>query len=346
MKIYKLLILLLLPFACVKNIEMKQPTETAVPQYLEEIKVDQLDDEENIKKLQELQNITVDKYFISTGDKFNIFVYDEADLDTEGVIVKPDGTLSFKLIGEVEVEGLTIEEATAKIETMLAEYIHHPKVSLIPTQLTGANVTIMGKIRNPGTYEITSNMRVADIIAVSGGLSSGIFQNNTIELADLERSYIIRNNEILPVDFKALIREGDMLHNIPLIDGDYIYIPSSVNKEIYVLGEVGKPWHYLYKESMTLMQVITFSNGLAETATSEVAIIRGGLTHPRIFKIDINKILKGEAHDFPLKPNDIIYVPKSPIAKWNKLLGLIMPSLEAVQGGWMMNEMIKDTLGY
>ncbi len=339
------IILVILLFSCARNVEMKKPTEEAVPQFLEEIKTDQREDDEKIEQLRELQRVRVEKYYINTGDKFNIYVYDEDDLNTEGVIVKPDGTISFKLIGEVHLEGLTVEEATTKIEEKMEEYIRHPKISLIPSELTGASFTIMGKVVNPGTYEIKSNMRTADAIAVAGGLASGIFQNNTIELADLERSYMVRNNEILPVDFRALIREGDMLHNIPLLDGDYIFVPSSVNQEVYILGEVGRPWHYLYKESMTLMQVITFSNGLKETATSKVVIIRGGLTHPRVFQIDTDKILKGEAHDFPLKPNDIIYVPKSPIAKWNKILNLIMPSLEAVQSGWMMQQLYEDTIG-
>jgi polysaccharide export outer membrane protein len=144
------------------------------------------------------------------------------------------------------------------------------------------------------------------------------------------------------VDFKALIREGNMLHNIPLIDGDYIYVPSSVNREVYVMGEVKNPWHFLFKESMTLMQVITFAEGLTTNAVHDVVVIRGGLTHPRVYKIDIKDILKGEARDFPLEPNDIIYVPKKPLAKWNDILNLVMPSLEAIQGGWMLNEIMKS----
>ncbi|MCK4957277.1 MAG: polysaccharide biosynthesis/export family protein, partial [Candidatus Cloacimonetes bacterium] len=314
MKIINFLLLLLILVGCSKNKLMDEKTISAIPQYLEEIQVGQQEDFEIIKELQELQNIETDIYQISSGDRFNVYLYDESELDTEGVIVKPDGTISFKLIGEVYVEGLTVSEATKLMEEKLAEYIHYPKVSMIPYELTGANVTIVGKVVNSGVFEIKGDMRIVDAIAVAGGLSSGIFQNNTIELADLERSYIIRNNKILPVSFKELIREGNMLHNIPLIDGDYIYIPSSVNREVYVLGAVGTPWHFLYKESMTLMQVITFARGLTDNARDEVIIVRGGLSHPRVFRINLSRILAGEEHDFPLKPNDIIYVSNTPIA--------------------------------
>jgi polysaccharide export outer membrane protein len=344
-KIIYLLGLLLFLAACSSNKIIPDASIQAAPQYLEEMSNDQQDDLEKIKELQKLQQIDTDTYRISTGDRFNIYVYDEDELSTEGIIVKPDGTISFKLIGEVLVAGLTVAEATSLLEEKLTEFINYPKISMIPYQLTGANVTIVGKVVNSGVYEITGGMRVVDVIAEAGGLSSGIFQNNTIELADLERSYMIRNNRLLPVDFQELIREGNMLHNVPIIDGDYIYIPSSVNREVYVLGEVGTPWHFLYKESMTLMQVITFARGFTDNAKSEVLVVRGGLSHPRIFRVDTAKILAGEAQDFPLKPNDIIYVPNSPIASWNKVLSLIMPSLEAIQTGWLMNEIYQQVDG-
>jgi len=340
-----LLLILFFLFSCSSYKNLSQETIEAVPQFLEEFATDQQEDKDKIKELQKLQYVDTDIYHISKGDRFNIYIYDEIDLNTEGVVVKPDGTISFKLIGEVMVAGLTVAEATSLIEKKLSEYIQYPKVSLIPYELTGASVTIVGKVVNSGVYEIKGGMRVVDVIAVAGGLSSGIFQNNTVELADLERSYMIRNNRILPVDFKELIREGNMLHNIPILDGDYIYIPSSVNREVYVLGAVETPWHFLYKESMTLMQVITFARGFTLDAKKEVLVIRGGMTHPRVFKIDTNKILSGDERDFPLKPNDIVYVPDSAISTWNNVLEKIMPSLEAVQSGWMLNEIYQQIDG-
>jgi polysaccharide export outer membrane protein len=332
----------LLLVACSKNYPISPSTVEAPPQFLEEVAVEDKDSDEVMAQLQALQNVKTDQYHISPGDRFNIYVYDEPDLNTEGVVVKPDGAISFKLIGEVAVGGLTVAEATTLMEEKLTEFIRYPKVSLIPYELTGARVTLMGKVAEPGTYEILSNMRVMDAIATAGGLSTGYFQNNTIELADLERSYIVRDNKVLPVNLQALVREGDMLHNIPLLNGDYIYISSSVNREVYVLGEVGSPNHFLYKESMTLMQVISFAGGFLNTANLNVVVVRGGLTHPRVFKVDIKAILAGKSKDFPLKPNDIIYVSRSPLASWNNILQLLMPSLEAVQSGWMLQEIMRN----
>jgi len=341
MKIIKLTLAftyIFMAISCSSNKTMADATIEAIPQFLEEQSNNQQEDDDRIRQLQDLQHVNTEVYHISKGDRFNIYVYDESELSTEGIVVKPDGTISFKLIGEVLVSGLTVAEATSLIEGKLAEYIQYPKVSMIPYELTGANVTIVGKVMYSGVYEIKGGMRVVDVIAEAGGLSSGIFQNNTIELADLERSYMIRNNRILPINFKELIREGNMLHNIPIVDGDYIYIPSSVNKEVYVLGAVVNPWHFLYKESMTLMQVITFANGFTANAREEVLVVRGGMNHPRLYRINTRRILAGEAQDFPLRPNDIVYVPDSPIASWNTTLSLIMPSLEVIQSAWLLNQ--------
>ena len=341
MKLFFILIVIMLMLSCSRNREMKPETREADPQYLEVMFGDRDRDENTLLELSQLHQIRQQTYRINSGDSFNFYVYDESELNTEGVMVKPDGAISLKLIGEVQVEGLTVAEATSLIEQKFEKYLRYPKVSLIPSELTGSRVTVMGKVNLPGIYKIESDMRVADAIAVARGLSSGIFQNNTVELADLERSYLVRNNRILPVDFRALIREGNMLHNIPLINGDYIYIPSSVNREIYVLGEVETPWHFLFKESMTLMQVITFARGLKPTAQPEVIVIRGGLSHPRVFKVNIRKILNGEAPDFPLEPNDIVFAPKSALAKWNDILNMLLPSLEAVQAGWMIDSIMR-----
>jgi polysaccharide export outer membrane protein len=145
-------------------------------------------------------------------------------------------------------------------------------------------------------------MRILDALAEAGGLAFGWFQNNTVELADLERTFMIRDNRILPIDFVELVQNGKTIYNIPLFDKDYIYIPSAVNREIYVIGEVNQEGHYFYQENMTLVQSITFAQGFKNSAQSTVYVIRGNLSHPRIFKIKTKDMLKeSEGEGFSLE---------------------------------------------
>lgn len=281
-------------------------------------------------------------YVIGAGDMFNIFVYEEPELNIKGSIVKADGTLTFQLIGDVKVAGLTINQAMEKISKKLKRYLINPIVSIIPVEFRSKSFTILGKVSQPGTYQITNDAKAIDSIAIAQGLSIGIFEDNTIELADLEHAFIRRGNKVLPVNFIELVRKGNPLHNIPLKDKDYIYIPSALNTEVYILGEVNLPGHYGFKERMTLSQLVTYSKGFKINANlKEVAIIRGTLTNPVVYIANLEAILEGKSKDFRMKPFDIVYIPTSALGDWNNILSMIMPSLQTIQSAYITNQLIK-----
>lgn len=333
--------------SCSRNQANKYVEENldALPEYLEETHLATQTTQETIEELIRLNDMDMPPYTLGPGDKMKIFVYDEFELMSDAVLVKQDGTLSFHLIGEVQVGGLTVPEAKALMEEKMSAFVRNPIISIIPFESTSATITILGKVTYPGMIEIKGKMRVLDAIASAGGLATGWFQSNTVELADLERTFMIRDNRLLPIDFVELVQNGKTLYNIPILDKDYIYIPSAVNREIYVIGEVNQEGHYFYQENMTLMQSISFAQGFKSTASSAVYIIRGNLNHPRLFKINTKDILKAKVRDFRLKPTDIVFVPKHPIAKWNQVVNYALPSLQAVQSAYMLNEMYKDLNG-
>lgn len=314
------------------------------PQVIEkgfEIVHNGLDEKKVTKELLDLHKKQDQEYVIGSGDMFNIFVYEEPELNVKGSVVKADGTLTFQLIGDVKVSGLTINQAMEKIAKKLKRYIINPIVSIIPVEFRSSSFTILGKVSLPGSYQITNDARVIDSIAIAQGLSIGIFEDNTIELADLEHAFIRRGSRVLPVNFIELVRKGNPLHNIPLRDKDYIYIPSALNTEVYILGEVNLPGHYGFKENMTLSQVVTYSKGFKVSANLEqIAIIRGTLTNPVVYIADLEAILEGRAKDFRIKPFDIVYIPTSPLGDWNNILEMVMPSLEAIESAYITNQLI------
>lgn len=301
-----------------------------------------LDKNQVTQELIDLHKKDSSDYVIGAGDMFNIFVYEEPDLNVKGSVVKADGTLTFQLIGDVKVSGLTINQAMKKIAKKLKRYLVNPIVSIIPVEFRSKSFTILGKVSQPGTYQIVNDARVIDSIALAEGLSIGIFEDNTIELADLEHAFIRRGKKVLPVNFIELVRKGNPLHNIPLKDKDYIYIPSALNTEVYILGEVNLPGHYGFKENMTLSQVVSYSKGFKVNANlQQVAIIRGTLSNPIVYIANLNAILEGRQKDFRVKPFDIIYVPTSTLGDWNNILALLMPSLETIQSAYITNQLIK-----
>lgn len=295
------------------------------------------------QRLKKLNAVEISDYRIAAGDKFNVFVYGEDDLETKGVIVKNDGTISFKLIGDIKVAGLTMKQATALMEKKLAKYIIHPKVSLLPYEMRSASITIIGKVANPGVYYFDGELRVVESIGRAGGLSVGIFDNNTIELADLEHSYIMRDKELLPVNLARLVHNGDMRQNIPLLHGDYIYIASAMSKEVFIVGEVNKPGYFGYTEQLTLGRLVSKAEGVRVTANKNAVVVRGNIKNPLVYRINIEKILTGQTRDFPIEPSDIVYIPKNTIGQWNAWLTTILPSLETLITAHLLDNAIYNT---
>ena len=208
-----------------------------------------LNSNEVTQELIDLHKKDDEDYVIGAGDMFNVFVYEEPDLNVKGSVVKADGTLTFQLIGDVKVAGLTINQAMEKIARKLKRYLVNPIVSIIPVEFRSKSFTILGKVSQPGTYQIVNDARVIDSIALAEGLSIGIFEDNTIELADLEHAFIRRGKKVLPVNFIELVRKGNPLHNVPLQDKDYInLIKNSNNQKISAYSILNSNDYNLFKK--------------------------------------------------------------------------------------------------
>ena len=313
---------------CISLEKTKTPFKSDLPKKLQEMQMIKEKGEVSKEELLELHKRKSKIYSIALNDIFDLFVYDEDDLKMENIMVKIDGTITIKLIGEVYVLGKSIQESTEIIKKRFKKYLKYPKISLIPKELNNNSFTIIGKVNQPGNYVIRKDLYITDAISLSRGFSVGIYENNTVELADLEHSFVLRNNKILPINLRKAIKEGSKLHNIPLLAGDYIYISSAANKTITVLGHVNMPGYVGFKDSLSLLQSIGYVGGLKTSASYQAIVIRGGMANPTVFSIDLKKIITGETLDIPLVPNDFIYVPSSWLYTWKVILSQVLPSFE------------------
>ena len=115
------------------------------------------------------------------------------------------------------------------------------------------------------------------------------------------------------VDFQRLFFEGDMSQNIELEPDDYLYFPSNITAEIYVLGEVLSPGVQGFTSKLTVLGAISRREGFSKAAYREkVLVVRGSLQKPELIVVNTNDILKGKQPDFLLQPKDIVYVNARP----------------------------------
>ncbi len=270
-------------------------------------------------------------YFtLGPGDKLEIEIIGDPN-SRNLTTVGPDGRLYYysasqnvPILPAIDVWGLTLAEAKTKLETLLKEYFTKPVVSLQLRSIDSTRVWILGRVANAGIYPMPAPMTLIEAVSAAGGTMSTSASGTTEELADLSHSFIVRNGERLPVSFERLLNEGDMSQNIYLQPDDFIYFPSSVSRDIYVLGAVRTP-RAVSRQHDTLVGAIAEAGGPIKNAfLSQVAIVRGSLDNPKIAIINYNDIIAGKNSNVRLEPRDIVYVPFSPYRYLTKYLDLIL----------------------
>ena len=302
--------------------ELNANLSTAI---LEEAKVSSGEQDERLREFLE-HSSDVLPYTINAGDFVSIVVYDHPDLTMPRVLVTPDGHIGMLFVGQVKVAGLTLGEAVNAIEEALSQYIINPKVCVLPIEVHSETVTIAGGVASPGTYSVSNGMRLADLFAQAGGSATRLVQGEVVDAADWDRSIIVRNGEVIPVDFLRAIQQGSLLHNILLRRGDYVYVATREESKVYLLGDVANPREMLWKKGLGLLETLATSGWVNETYWHHVIVIRGGLTNPRMYKVDLDGILQGKKPNVALESGDIVYVPHDDISEYNVFVRKLLPT--------------------
>jgi polysaccharide biosynthesis/export protein len=313
----------------------KRPdAENQIPQPQQVIIVDAMTEEERFGELERIRNEPLPEFRLGRGDTLKVSVYDESDLSTDSIPVRPDGKISFPLIGEITAEGKTSSEIEKEITERISKFLVDPKVSVLVRGFRSQRYTIIGEVAKPGTFSLDTSVTLTQALANSGGLSQRQFHGTSIDLADLGRAFISRNGKILPVDFAALFRNGDLRYDVDLRSGDYIYIPSGLDEEVFVLGEVNSPDMFAYRKGMSLSKALVIADGYTSNANlKQVHVVRGSLTDPELYIVNLKDIYNGEVTDITLQPGDIVYLPKTGLASWSQIVNQILPSMALARTG-------------
>ena len=255
-------------------------------------------------------------YRIGPGDVLSIEIAGLPETRAT-TFVAPDGMVYFDLAGGVKAEGMTLPELSARLETLLANDYRAPRVSITLSEAKSKRFWVLGNVNAPGIYPLARPTTLIDAISTAGGILTSRATGTTIEMADLQRSFIIRDGKPLPVDFQALVGQGNLAHNIQLRPGDFIYLPSITSQEVYVLGAVAKPRAVGLSGTMGLIGAVADAGGILPNAhDTSVLLIRGSLTTPMVAEINLRDIMTGKRRDVPLSPGDVLWIPDSP---WTRL---------------------------
>ena len=242
-----------------------------------------------------------EEYTIGDGDLIKITVYDNQDLSTEAR-VGGDGKITFPLIGDIDVRGLTVIEAQKKITLLLGDgFIKNPQVSVFISEYKSRRVTALGEFAKPGLIEMRGNATLMEVISNAGGLTPSASDTLVIKRQILKAGSDRKEDVSITVDLDKLLTQGDASANVTVLDGDSIYVPLA--SFVYVTGEVKNPGAYKIFKGLTVLRAITLAGGFTQKAwKGRTSAIRKTVKGEKTINVKMDELVK---------PDDVIMVPES-----------------------------------
>lgn len=246
-----------------------------------------------------------DKLRIGPGDLVEINIYGVPDFKPE-VRVSDSGIASLPLVGEIQLGGLSLEEARTKVAEALVKggYFRSPEVTILIKDFASQGISVMGEVEKPGVYQAMSSRRLFDLISLAGGFTDKAGKLVTITHRDH------------PTEPESVTLTNDpaksMASNVAVYPGDTIVVSKA--GIVYVVGDVGRPGGFVMEngEKMTVLQAIAMAQGVNRTAAvGKARLIRRTTGKPEEVKIELKGILSAKANDVDLMPEDILFIPGS-----------------------------------
>lgn len=237
-------------------------------------------------------------YPLGAGDAIRVQVFQNPDLTIE-TRVSENGSITYPLIGAVELGGLSIAVAEKKIADALQKggFIQKPQVNIVLTQIRGNQVAVLGQVNRPGRFPLeTANTRLSDMLANAGGATTGG--------DDIAIVTGVRNGKSfrMQVDIPSIFMGEKMQDDLVLHGGDSIYVHRA--PVFYIYGETQRPGAFRIERSMTIMQALAQGGG--PTARGSEKRLR---LHRKAADGSIQPI-EPQLTD-PVLPDDVIYVKES-----------------------------------
>jgi polysaccharide export outer membrane protein len=244
------------------------------------------------------------EYALGAGDTIRVQVFQNPDLTIEAR-VSESGTISFPLIGAVQLGGLSLGGAEQKIADALQTggFVRKPQVNISLLQVRGNQVTVLGQVNRPGRFPIeTLNTRVSDVLAAAGGAITGNGSlaggDDVVIVTGLRDGKPFRKE----IDIPSLYLSDKAENNIVIVGGDNVYVARA--PVFYIYGEAQRSGVYRIERDMTVMQAIATGGGPTPRGTEK------RIRLSRKNAAGITEEMSPRMTD-PVLPNDVFYIRES-----------------------------------
>jgi polysaccharide export outer membrane protein len=283
------------------------------------------------------QQQTAPVYLLERGDVLSINLWAHPEITpplttstpAAGFVIDPSGHITFPLIGRIRAQGKSLNQFSEDLRQRLAAYLRHPDAQVNVLGYNGRKVFIDGEVRNAGQYAMTDQpSTLYSLLSKAGGVLASA-DNNHLVLTRQGQRY-----SLSPIQLEKMGYSPSQLY---LQEGDSVHVHSKETRKVYLMGEAGTPTVLtLPEDGMSLANMIGEGRGLNATSASaaRVYVIRDqasqGLTH--IYHLDLSSIANLALADrFTLQANDMVYVDASGLARWSRVINLLLPSATVVR---------------
>jgi polysaccharide export outer membrane protein len=160
-----------------------------------------------------------ERYLLGPEDVIEVSVWKEPEL-TKQLVVRPDGKVSYPLIGEIPASGLTVKQVQEDIAKRLEKFVTNANVTVILMKTQFYKVYVTGKVNKPGEFMVGRPTNVMQAISMAGGLTPFAAPGSIT---------VLRKNgnqdEVFPFDYKAVSRGYSLAENRILMPGDVVVVP-------------------------------------------------------------------------------------------------------------------------
>jgi polysaccharide biosynthesis/export protein len=277
-------------------------------------------------------------YQIGVGDILSIDVFDHPELTLpagpmrsaaeSGFRVQADGTFFYPFVGQVQASGRAPEQVREELQTRLAEFIPDPQLEVRVAAFNSQAIVVTGEVGAPNRQPLTSvPLTLLEAVNAAGGLT---------DAADSSRVTLQRRGRTYNINFDTFLRGGTLTNNPILINGDTISVARRRPMDAFVLGEIVSPATVdLSDDDISLTQAVTRQGGLADVRADArgIFVFRNTGNIINVYQLDTSSptgFVLGTK--FLLAPNDVVFVTRSPLGRWNDTISAILPTI-TVAGG-------------
>lgn len=281
------------------------------------------------------------QYKLGVGDVLTIGVWDHPELtipaavqrtaEFDGFRVQADGTITYAYAPNIQAAGKTVQEVHTELVKRLSRVIEDPQIDIKVVGFRSQKAYVTGEVSKPGVYPVTEiPLTLIDALNQAGGLT---------DAADWRTVTFTRGDKTEVIKLDDFYAHGDISQNRLLQHGDIVHVNRNDLQNVFVLGDVKRAGSVgINRYGLNLAEALSNSGGLNENTADANGVFvlrkrdlqRDGVIAD-VYQLHAKNVAALVlAEQFELQPHDIVYVTTAPLARWNRVISLLLPSIATV----------------